>query len=107
MACVIAKRSNDEKAARMDGYIGVACCKGIVATGDGTKRRPYLVTRISDEYDVVRYLGKQPARQALTGIGDRHFDVITCTDGSEIWFDITAPYSKFEEKLDAAGGRCR
>src|SRR5690606_4912356 len=77
-AGLIAKQSNDQDGARMAGLVGVRCCQGIVATGDGSKRRPYIVTRVSDEYDVLQYLEKQPVGQALTGIGNRHFDVIRC-----------------------------
>ena len=79
--------------------VAATCCEGILATGDGTKEKPYLVTRTSDEYDILQYLDKQFGGQALVSDGDRNFDVMTCSDGTELWFDITDPFKKLEESL--------
>ena len=91
---IIAKKLGDAKGAEMEGFIAATCVQGILATGDGSRDSPYFVLRTSDEYDVIGYLGKKPKSQALTGDGDRHFDLIHCEDGSELWFDITVPFNK-------------
>jgi hypothetical protein len=58
-----------------------------VASGDGTRARPWTVLRVSDEYDVLRSLGRRPASQELVGQAGRELDRIECVDGSEAWFD--------------------
>lgn len=93
----IAEKSDDEKGAKMEGFIAATCCEGVLATGDGTKDNPYIVVRTSDEHDVVQYLGKQFTRQSLIEDGNRYFDRINCDDGSELWFDVTDPYNKLGE----------
>jgi len=47
---VIAEKAGDDKAANVERMIAAACVKGILATGDGSGSRPYLVTSIADEY---------------------------------------------------------
>jgi hypothetical protein len=100
-----AEKSNDENAAGMERFIAAACVEGILATGDGSRDRPYLVCRSTDEYDVLQYLGKEFRGQALVHDGDRHFDLMECEGGTEIWFDITAAYNKLEERFDRAAPR--
>ncbi len=97
----IAKNSGDGERAQMESFVAATCCRGILATGDGTKDSPYLVVRISDEYDLIQYLGKEFNDQAIIEDGDRHFDRIEFQDGSEIWFDITDAYNRIHESPNA------
>lgn len=66
-----------------------AAVLGILATGDGTRARPWTVLRVSDEYDVLRSLGRRPVSQELVGGAGRELDRIACADGSEAWFDAS------------------
>lgn len=93
VAGVTARRVGDTKAADIERVFYFRCVDAILATGDGSPAAPYLVTRTTDEYDVLFHLNKELARQALTRDGDRSVDVMTCTDGSELCFDITRPLS--------------
>ena len=93
----IAEKSGDEKAAQMERFVAATCCEGLLTTGDGTQENPYLVVRTSDEYALIEYLGKQFKSQSLIEDGNRHFDLIHCVDGSELWFDITDPYKRLGE----------
>lgn len=94
LLALIAEKAGDEKGSQMENFIAASCAEGILATGDGSRDRPYIVLRVSDEHDVVQYLGKQFAEQALIKDGSRHLDLISCDDGSKLWFDITNPYKK-------------
>ena len=67
----------------------VITLQGLLATGDGTKANPYLVCHASDEHDVLEALGRQSSRQSLVEEAGRVCDVLRCTDGREIWFDVT------------------
>jgi len=86
---LIAGKLNDQKSAELEGAIASSCVKGILATGDGSHEKPYIVVRMSDEYDVAHCLGKQNTEQSLISDGDKCYDLLRCGDGSELWFEIT------------------
>jgi hypothetical protein len=66
-----------------------ACLQGILATGDGSRRKPYVISQISDEYDVLKLLGLVCVKQRLVQRGRRACDVLTCADGTSVWFNIS------------------
>lgn len=82
---------------RAEKMIASAILEGILASGDGSRENPYLVTRTSDEYDLLSYLEKTMRQQALHEDEGRYFDVLELEDGGSLWFDITAPYTKLSE----------
>jgi hypothetical protein len=96
-SAIVADRRGDAEGAKMERFIAYCCVQGIMATGDGSHEKPYLVLRTSDEYDVVQFLGKQPTSQSLHNEPSRDLDLINCEDGSELWFDITIPYAKLAD----------
>jgi hypothetical protein len=67
----------------------VLSLQGLLATGDGTRANPYSVCHASDEYDVVAALGSEPASQTLAEHDGRLCDVILCSDGRELCFDVS------------------
>lgn len=85
----IQEREGNTENAEFERYFASACCQGILDTGDGTEESPYVVMRTSDEHDVIGYLEKTFESQALIEVGDRNYDLITCGDGTEYWFDVT------------------
>ncbi|ALR29131.1 hypothetical protein ATE47_00580 [Chryseobacterium sp. IHB B 17019] len=89
------KELGDEKGMNIEMMIAQIIFECIEKTGDGTKGSPYVVTRVSDERDLIRYhLNKQDIRQRLINNGDKVMDVLTLNDGSELYFDITDPYQR-------------
>jgi hypothetical protein len=98
-----------EEAKRRD-EVAAKCLRGIMSTGDGTQRNPYLVSRTSDEYDVLRSLKKQMRFQDFNkvekeGDGGRtdysYYDVLKCVDGSQVWFDVTVAYRSLGRRIHA------
>lgn len=89
LAAIVAKKLGDSKAAEFEQVFYLACIEGILTTGDGSQDSPYLVTRTSDEYDLLFHLKKELQMQSLMHLNDKSLDVMTCTDKSEICFDIT------------------
>lgn len=75
------------------------CLEGIRMTGDGSPEKPYLVLRISDEYDMLAADGKELQMQALTGRDGRSMDMLTLTDGTVLHFDITGCMAALNRKL--------
>lgn len=60
----------------------------IIKSGDGTKKRPYSVLHVSDEYDVLWALKKERSEQKLIMDNGYVYDCFTTSDGEEIYFDI-------------------
>lgn len=67
----------------------VLTLQGLLATGDGTRGNPYVVCHPTDEHDILAALGREPAGQSLVEHGGRLCDVQVCTDGRQVWFDVT------------------
>lgn len=82
-------RAGRQQAAARERLIARAALAGILATGDGSRERPWSVLRVSDEYDVLRSRRLRSTEQSLERDGSRHLDRHVCDDGSEAWFDVT------------------
>jgi hypothetical protein len=63
------------------------CLEGLLGTGEGTATSPYQALHVSDEYDVIRALGLHGQYQHAVQRKGRCLDVISCDDGTEVWFD--------------------
>jgi hypothetical protein len=83
-----------EDEAEGEKAMGRLIMKSILATGKGTKKRPYAVMRVEDERDVLSVLKKQAGAQFLMKEKSRVFDLLQCSDGSEVYFDITLMYGR-------------
>lgn len=75
--------------ARRERRLARAATDSIFSTGDGSAEQPWSVVRISDEYDVLRSLGRESISQSLVYSNGRPFDKQACDDGSIVWFDLT------------------
>ena len=67
----------------------VLTLQGLLATGDGSPANPYVVCQASDEHDLLAALGHEAAGQSLVEHEGRLCDVLVCSDGREVWFDVT------------------
>jgi hypothetical protein len=89
------KELGDEKGRSIEMTIAQIIFECLERTGDGTKESPYMITRISDERDLVRHhLNKQDVSQNLVKDGDKIMDVLTLDDGTQLYFDIKDPYQR-------------
>jgi hypothetical protein len=94
-----ANKLGDNGRYEAESGIAVLLLDSILATGDGSFEHPYHVLRVSDEYDVLNYLDKQPQGQSLLTDRDRHLDCHQCADGTSVCFDITVPYRRLNESM--------
>lgn len=85
-----AEALGDTDRAQFERDFAQACLRGLQQSGDGSRTSPHRVMHISDEYDLLLAQGKELASQRQVTAEDGVFDVITCQDGTELWFDITA-----------------
>ena len=87
-----------ENEAEGEKAMGHLILKSILATGKGTKKKPYAVMRVEDERDVLSVLKKEAGAQFLMTDKSRVFDLLQCSDGSEVYFDITLMFGRGIEK---------
>jgi hypothetical protein len=94
-----------EDEAEGEKAMGRLILKSILATGKGTKKKPYAVMRVVDEKDVLSVLKKQAGAQFLVRDKSRVFDLLRCSDGTEVYFDITLFYGQGtrDDSVAAAG----
>jgi hypothetical protein len=83
-----AEQVGDTDLAQRETYMARACIRGLLESGDGSRERPFQVTHVADEYDLLEIQGKEMKQQRLVTDTAGSFDVIACTDGTELWFDI-------------------
>ena len=91
-----------EDEAEGEKALGRLILKSILATGKGTKKRPYAVMRVEDERDVLSVLKKEAGAQFLMTDKSRVFDLMECSDGSEVYFDITLMFGRGRKKEASA-----
>jgi hypothetical protein len=91
-----------EDEAEGEKAMGRLILKSILSTGKGTKKKPYAVMRVEDEKDVLSVLKKQAGAQFLVQDKSRVFDLLQCSDGTEVYFDITLMFGRGIEKEASA-----
>jgi len=89
-----AEALGDAATGEVERFLFVLCLQGLLATGDGTETSPYSVCHASDEHDLLDCLGCEIAAQALVERDGRLLDVVTCSDGRQVWFDATALFQR-------------
>src|SRR5262245_18029077 len=94
LAAEAAEALGDASAVELERSLFVLTLQGLLATGDGTRGNPYLICHATDEYDILEALGQESARQTLVEHEGRMCDVLRCTDGREVWFDVTPIISR-------------
>lgn len=100
-----ARKAGDLATAKKELAIAQKCIEGILATGDGSREKPYLVTRVQDEYDLLPHLKRKKDSQGLVLEDGRSYDVIQCQDGSEVWFDITEVFESLKRPFKKQGDK--
>jgi hypothetical protein len=89
LAAEAAEALGDVDDVELERSLFVLTLHGLLATGDGTRANPYTVCHPTDEHDILAALGHEAAGQSLVENEDRLCDVMVCSDGREIWFDVT------------------
>jgi hypothetical protein len=101
MASFAYKQLADEEGRKFEMALAHLCIDGVLASGDGSREKPYFVLRVSDEYDVMGALGRQMKQQSLVREGARALDAMDCADGTRVFFDITDMFSLLGKSIGA------
>lgn len=78
----------DQEGARQERDLARLAALSLLRSGDGSQANPWVVLRIPDEYDLLRWRHRNPVGQRVVQGDAGRLDVITCDDGSEAWFQV-------------------
>jgi len=78
----------DEELALAQRRLARAALVAIVSSGDGSREHPWVVLRISDEYDVLSAMGVTVEAQRVEQPPGRVLDEIIGTDHQHWWFEL-------------------
>ena len=107
LAAEAAEGLGDDRTGELERFLFVLCLKALLATGDGTEAAPYCVCHATDEHDLLEAGGHEPAAQILVNRDGRLCDVVTCADGRQLWFDVTALFIRPKPRRKAAARKQR
>lgn len=95
------EKMNIPKDAEAELIFAQKIMEGISLTGDGTMEKPYRVTSVSDERDMLNYFEEVFAGQSLLSDHGRFIDLIQCRSERDLYFDITTPYLRMQKLMDS------
>ena len=98
-AGISSRELGDENAAEAESVVARKLLETLLATGDGTKDRPFHIIRVEDEYDVMAAKGLDVAEQELHQEDGRYLDALSDATGAEVWFDVTIPRSHLDRTM--------
>lgn len=97
------KQLGNENDAQSENIIAHQIMEGMAASGDGTLEKPYVIIRISDERDLMMYLGEEFTSQSLSNQNGMMLDILTTASGKQIYFNITDCFIAMQAKLGNMG----
>ena len=77
----------------------VARINSILATGDGSRERPYVVSNVREGYLILQYFGQKLMMQALVNVNGKRMDMMSCKDGTACYFDISTFFGRLTQQL--------
>jgi hypothetical protein len=107
LAAEAAEAAGDVAGGEVERFLFVLCLQGLLATGEGTPANPYLVCHVTDEYDLLEALELEPAGQELALHEGHMCDVLTCTNGREVWFDLSGVVARPKRQRQATRKRTK
>lgn len=96
-----ARETGDAARAASETLVAQACLFGLMQTGSGTEAAPYRVIHVTDEADVLGFLGRAALSQRRDVADGRFCDVIRDTTGEDHWFDMTESLLRMSARFAA------
>ena len=89
LAGMIAWESGDHARAGLHKFAYDSLRTAILATGSGTRKKPYFITYSSDAHELAAAGGFSVKSQSFVEEKEHRYDVLLCENEREFWFDIT------------------
>ena len=93
----------DERGETFEFSLGQQLLNGIQLSGEGTEESPWLVSRTSDQYDLLLSRDLKLKTQAIVRVGDRSLDRMETHSGEVFYFDITDILAIMAGRLGSVG----
>lgn len=90
IAAEAAQSRGDRDDYELEQFLLTSCLSAILGIGDGSAGAPYLVPCAMDERYVCAALGLVPESQALVNRRGRAVDVVQCSGGTAVCFDVSS-----------------
>jgi len=91
----LAEREGDEERAGMEQFFAVKLREQLLATGDGSPSKPYVISRIEEEYTVLAALEQQVQDLSMQLVNGRWHDVMRTRQGKTVHFDVSIPLEAY------------
>jgi hypothetical protein len=83
-----AEMLGDAEEVELCRFLVSTCVEGMLSTGRGTRRSPYLATYPSDVQDVLTAKGLTASTQRLIDTATTRLAGVVTHEGSTVWFDV-------------------
>ena len=90
-----AEREGDQQRAEMERFFAFNLREQLLATGDGSLQRPYVVANVGDQYTILAALEKKVKDVGMALVEGRWLDVVRTRDGLEFCFDVSLPLKAY------------
>lgn len=91
----LAEKQDDEDRAGMEQFFAVKLREQLLATGDGSQSKPYVISRIEEEYTVLAALEQQVQDLSMKLVDGRWLDVMRTRQGQTVHFDVSIPLGAY------------
>lgn len=91
----LAEQEGDEDRAGMEQFFAVKLREQLLATGDGSSARPYVISRIEEEYTVMAALEQQVQDLSMKLVNGKWLDVMRSRQGKIVHFDVSIPLGAY------------
>lgn len=91
----MAEKEGDEDRAAMEQFFAVKLREQLLATGDGSLQKPYVISRIEEEYTVLAALEQQVQDMSMRLHDGRWLDVLKTRQGKTVHFDVSIPLGAY------------
>ena len=88
LAGCAAESLGDAEELELCRFLSQTCVEGILSTGDGSQRRPWLATYPTDASDCLAHMRLSIESQCLVESDSGLRDVVTVSGGGTFWFDV-------------------
>jgi Domain of unknown function (DUF4919) len=90
LAALAARELGDVEDAELERFTASACLEGILASGDGSQARPFIISETADAHEILAKQGHKTLHQTFVEVGKTLCDVFEVEakgkESREIWF---------------------
>lgn len=91
----VAAKKGEKNSAELEFHFANSLRQALLATGDGSLEKPYIVSRVAEAYGIIGWLEATPREYSMTFAGGKLLDVIDTNELGEVYFDVQIPLRSY------------